>query len=246
MSFLADALSLAADGWEVLPLRGKVPLTRHGVHDASSCPEQIERWWRRWPTGNIGGAVPPWAFVLDVDPRNGGEDSWTELVDGRSVPDTLTTVSGRGDGGRHLYFLRPAGELSGRDLPPGIDLKAGGYCVLPPSIHPETGGVYEWRTGAIAPLPAWLRRHLRPQAFTRPTPNIAAPASVLPRLVDFVAAQTPGNRNSALYWASRKAWEKGLLDRALEESLVAAAVSAGEAEQAAKRTVASARKGRAT
>ena len=246
MSLLSDALALAAAGWEVLPLAGKVPLTRHGVHDASSRQEQIERLWRLWPMANIGGAVPPGVVVLDVDPRNGGDEGWSELVDGREVPDTLTTLSGRGDGGVHLYFLRPRGELSARGLPPGIDLKAAGYCVLPPSVHPDTGGIYEWRTAPIAPLPTWLREVLRPELPTRSNVGIGRTSGSVKPLIDFVASQAPGNRNSALYWAVRRAWEQGILDQELEDALVAAAVGAGEAELAAKRTVASARRERVT
>jgi hypothetical protein len=242
MTFLADALALAANGWEVLPLAGKVPLTRHGVHDATSTSAQIERWWRRWPTANIGGAVPLGVVVLDVDPRNGGQESWSEVVDGREVPETLTTLSGRGDGGMHLYFLRPGGELSARAVPPGIDLKTAGYCVLPPSVHPDTGGAYEWRTAPIVPMPTWLREVLRPERLPRTRLGMGRSFGSLNALVAFVASQAPGNRNSALYWAARRAWEQGLLDQEFEESLVAAAVLAGESESAAKRTVASARR----
>ncbi|GAA5025334.1 hypothetical protein GCM10023258_18170 [Terrabacter aeriphilus] len=243
MDLLTAALALVGNGWEVMPLQGKIPLTRHGLYDASSSREQIEKWWRRWPKANIGGVVPRSVLVLDIDPRNGGDRGWEELVHGRSVPETLTSMSGRGDGGRHLYFQRPAGQLSRQHLPVGIDLKTNGYCVLPPSVHPATGGAYEWHNGPIAPLPTWLREVLRPPCVSRPAPTVRPVSGSLRHLVHFVASQAPGNRNAALYWASRRALNLGVLDQTAED-LVDAAVRAGEAEVAARRTVASARKAR--
>ncbi len=38
MSMLQEALHLAARGWSVVPLEGKVPRTRHGVYDATEDP----------------------------------------------------------------------------------------------------------------------------------------------------------------------------------------------------------------
>jgi hypothetical protein len=72
------ALEYADHGWPVLPLwwplgghvcaceradcakPGKHPLSRHGLHDASTDPAVIRRWWTRWPEANVGirtGAV---------------------------------------------------------------------------------------------------------------------------------------------------------------------------------------------
>jgi hypothetical protein len=145
---LDHALELAACGWQVLPLNGKIPRTAHGCDDASVDPAQVRAWWARWPTANIGAKVPDPLLVFDVDPRNGGLEGWQRLTAGRDVPDTLTTISGRGDGGKHLYFQRPAGPITRAKLPRGIDLKASGYCVMPPSIHPATdrGRCYVWWT----------------------------------------------------------------------------------------------------
>lgn len=41
------AIELAVRGWRVLPLRGKVPAIRggRGVHDATSDPLVVARWW---------------------------------------------------------------------------------------------------------------------------------------------------------------------------------------------------------
>lgn len=236
------ALALARNGWEVLPLNGKVPLTRHGVDDASSRSAQVERWWRRWPDANIGGRVPPGLVVVDVDPRNGGAKGWAQITLKRNIPATLTTVTGRGDGGFHLYFQRPRGVLDAGSLPPGIDLKINGYCVLPPSIHPDTGGTYEWQAHPIAPLPDCLREILRPPTVRWRRPPGGLATSSRDALIRFVEEQSVGNRNSGLYWAAHRLNECGALDDAGAEALVDAAVRAGESLTAAQRTVASARR----
>lgn len=243
MSPRQAALALACNGWQVLPLHGKVPLTRHGVDDASSRPAQVERWWRRWPDANIGGRVPPGLVVIDIDPRNGGAEGWRTLSHGHEVPATLTTISGRGDGGMHLYFARPAGSLNGRGLPPGIDLKANGYCVLPPSLHPDTGRPYRWGSSeTVAAMPGWLRQVVRPAKCTQlARTRLAAGQSSPDALVRFVAEQAPGNRNSALYWAACRLDDNGRLDDVRAGALIEAAVRAGESLDAARRTVASAK-----
>jgi len=227
------ALDYASHGWQVLPLAGKVPRTGHGVDDATSDPDLIRSWWSRWPAANIGGQVDPRLLVLDIDPRNGGNAD-----DLGPLPPTLTCWSGRGDRGRHLYFLRPGGQLVSTGLPVGIDLKLNGYTVVPPSLHPESGQPYRWDEHDIGALPARL------SALLRPAPR---PVRVLgPRrrgdgrhLVEFVAKQPWGNVNNGLHWAACRAADDNLIDD-LADDLVAAAVTAGHPEPGARRTVQSA------
>ena len=192
----------------------------------------------------IGAPVPAPFLVLDVDPRNGGD--LAELEDhlvGR-ISETLTVWSGRNDGGRHLYFRRPAGQLTSIRLPRGIDLKVNGYCIVPPSPHPVTGSPYRWEQRQATALPYRLRDLLRPPA---------APSSVLAKpgnggvLVDWVARRI-GNVNDAVYWAAKKAAKDGVLD-AIEEDLVRAADQAARSagtwtasgERQTRRTFSSAR-----
>jgi hypothetical protein len=161
------ALSYASVGWEVFPLRGKVPAIPgahpegdplrgrckgecgrhgHGVLDATSEVMTVGAWWHRWPNANIGLRIPEQCFVLDVDPRNGGNERLRQLEAANGpLPATLTAWSGRGDGGRHLWFNHPGGHLSSTRLGAGLDIKThAGYVVAPPSVHPETGGRYRW------------------------------------------------------------------------------------------------------
>lgn len=155
-----SAAQLAARGWEVFPLAGKVPAIAggRGMLDATTDPAMIAAWWTRFPWANIGARVPSHFVVLDVDPRHGGDRGLAELEARHGqLPSTLTVWSGRGDGGRHLYWWRPAGELHMSRLPRGIDVKThAGYVVMPPSIHPDSGRPYRWHLAPVAAMPWWL------------------------------------------------------------------------------------------
>jgi putative DNA primase/helicase len=103
-------------------------------------------------------------FVLDVDPRNGGDESLALLVEKYgALPATYTVRSG--GGGWHFYFRLPDFEVaSGTNvLGPGLDIKGEhSYVVAPGSVHARTGALYEvTRDAAIAPPPPWLVELLR-------------------------------------------------------------------------------------
>lgn len=237
------AMELVLNGWSVLPLNGKVPLTANGFHDATEEAETIAAWWTRWPRANVGIAVPEHLMVLDVDPRHDGHRtlSGLEAVHGE-LPATLVARSGRGDGGRHLWFRRPAGELTGCKLA-GIDLKLGGrgYVVAPPSIHPESGKPYEWLSDdPVAFLPSWLLDLVRVQVPAPRCPG-SLPTTTGSALVRFVSSLPEGNRNQGLYWAGRRALEDGVL-HLIHDELLDAAIAIGLPEREAKATLASAGK----
>ena len=103
---LHAALDLAEHGWDVLPLNGKQPITAHGHLDATTDPATIRRMWADRDY-NIGSPVPGNLLVLDVDPRNGGSVQALEHMADVTLPPTLEVISGRRDGGRHLYYFRP-------------------------------------------------------------------------------------------------------------------------------------------
>jgi hypothetical protein len=237
------ALDLAAHSWAVFPCKwfgddAKRPLTTNGHHDASRNLDQITAWWTRWPQAMIGAPVPESLLVIDIDPRNGGSLTELQTLTGL-LPATLTAWSGRNDGGRHLYYLRPVGPLSSTRLPKGIDLKANGYCIVPPSIHPASGLPYWWEDREFARLPAALREFLRPQP--PPTMHVARRDKSGRPLVDFVASFKTDGVNNALFWAACRAAEDGLLGQ-IGDDLISTAVSVGESEKRARSTVRSARK----
>jgi Bifunctional DNA primase/polymerase, N-terminal len=87
----AAAVAYAAAGYQVFPLRGKLPLGNcpeceprspryrphqaqecthvlcHGLYAATSDPERVARWWARRPQANIGARVPTSLLVVDVE-----------------------------------------------------------------------------------------------------------------------------------------------------------------------------------
>lgn len=169
------AIEYAVNNWRIFPLRGKVPAIAkgRGVLDATSDTAQIAAWWGgRYAGCNIGARVPEAMIVIDVDPRHDGHTSLAALEDKHGpLPETLTTISGRGDGGRHLFFRRPAGKLTASRLGPGIDLKTpSGYVVMPPSIHPDSGQPYTRLDNDVAAPPAWLVSLIAPAPIT-PAPR---------------------------------------------------------------------------
>lgn len=186
---LDSALWYAAQrGWRVFPLhnlkasgactcgerdcsKGKHPRTPNGCNDASTDPAQIRAWWKRWPLANVGIATGRGLVVLDVDPRNDGAESLSDLLTSLGqLPDTVEVLTG--GGGRHIYLsavdttagkvfeVRNSASVLGR----GVDVRGdGGYVVAPPSSH-ESGQPYRWEASSrpeekpVAPCPpAWLR-----------------------------------------------------------------------------------------
>lgn len=243
MPTLDDALALARSGWEVLPLRGKLPASPHGVLDATANEEQIARWWYPGRNWNVGARVPEHLIVLDVDPQNGGDFLELEHAAGTSLPTTLTVVSGRGTGGEHRYFQRPPGDLSSTRLPAGIDLKTHrGYCVMPPSLHPSTGRPYTWLVNPLSALPEPISALLRVRQHREHQRPDRAPNEPRARaLARFVETRTEGQRNAGLFWAACRAAEDHLPESAYD-LLRAAAAACGLDPREAERTIASARR----
>ena len=148
-SFLDAALCYARRGWPVHPLlpRSKEPSSPHGCSDATRDEARIRAWWQRCPTANVGINVGMSGLVVvDVDPRNGGDETWRELKRKHGLNDN-TVTSLTGGGGVHFVY-----SVDGHDpsmlktsLGPGVDVKRGNaYIVVWPSIHPDTGDAYEW------------------------------------------------------------------------------------------------------
>lgn len=193
------AADYARRGAEVIPLKpDKSPYTLHGMKDATTEPEQIRRWWRKWPNALIGHRIAPDRVLLDVDPKNGGMTTWEALeAEYGPIPVGRVHVSGRGDGGFHAWFKRPDGvklsvgalnewarergcgsavvDRDGNDTGKwiaGIDLLHHElrYTILPPSPHPDTGRPYEWQVeGEPGDLPESVVKLLTaPEA---PTPT---------------------------------------------------------------------------
>lgn len=235
--FESEALALAGVGFHVFPCapRSKQPMTPHGFHDATFDEGQIRTWWRAEPLANVAIACceATGVLALDIDPRRGGRDALEELEDrwGR-LPHTVEAHSGGADGGWHLYFHRPAGLPFRGELARGIDLKASGYVMAPPSIHPDTGRAYTWelssdpRDGvALAELPTWalaLAVRLGPDGDL--TPTGAAATCFVARA--FAAAGLLGRTIDGSKVCVRCPWESEHTNRGGDSSTVVFAATA--------------------
>ncbi len=151
-------------GWHVLPLHqinpngscsclnkdcrtpGKHPRLPNGVNGATNDISIAMHVFARLAC-NVGLACTPWQ-VYDIDPRNGGDETWTSFIAGHQMPETA--IARTGGGGNHYLFHVPEGFRLKRPGK-GVDIKGkGGYIVVAPSNH-VSGQEYFWE-GAYDPL----------------------------------------------------------------------------------------------
>lgn len=148
-STLEIALSYASWGWKVLPVvpNGKIPATAHGVKDATDDPEKIKQWWTNHPDMNIGIAAGSASgiIVYDIDPRNGGDNSWEVWLNNNgAVPDGVMALTA--GGGQH-YIAQYQEGIRSCKLREGIDLLSDGryFVAYPSKIE---GRSYQWEASS--------------------------------------------------------------------------------------------------
>jgi hypothetical protein len=193
-SVLATALAFAGHGHGVIPIWWPVqgtdghaccscgrlcaspakhpyaPLAKDGVHSATVDVGTIKHWFGYLlPQANLGVATDR-LVVVDVDSRDGGDESLQSLVrEHGEFPLTWRVLTG--GGGEHVIFACPDGveianvvakQMKVPPLGPGIDIRArGGYIVAPPSKH-ISGRPYAWSVDhdpadvRLAFAPDWL------------------------------------------------------------------------------------------
>ena len=145
---------------------GKHPRMVHGIHDATRDKAEIESLWDKWPDANIGIATghASGIVVIDIDPRNGGLETFEKLeAELGPLPEAPMVLTG-GDGA-HLLFDLPPITVRKHTAGPGVDvLGEGRMMVAPPSLH-VSGKRYSWEKGLClddikrASLPrSWLER----------------------------------------------------------------------------------------
>ena len=215
ISKLDAALTYASWGWRVLPViaNDKRPATAHGVHDATCDAEQIRKWWSANSEFNIGIAAGEVSgiVVFDIDPRNGGDDSWEKFISEHGVtPDGAYQLTA--GGGQH-YIANWQDGIKSCELRPGVDLLANGryFLASPSSINGKT---YEWEASSdpfegVAP-------------FTIPEPWRAAMAV---RKVITNAAESgliTGNRNAGLTAIAGSMRHYGLSEHEIHAALMVA------------------------
>ncbi|MFE9630578.1 bifunctional DNA primase/polymerase [Streptomyces sp. NPDC006463] len=234
---LRAALTAAARGWPVFPLRpgNKQP----ALHGEEQCPltgpcegghvkwEQrattdraaIVRCWTHKPY-NVGIATGP-AGLLVVDLDRPKPNSKSDAPDGATTFEALCERAGQAvtttyrvrtpSGGQHLYFTAPAGlrlgNTAGR-LGPLIDTRAhGGYVVAPGSTTRD--GAYEVIDPApVAELPAWVPALLEP-----PKPATKVVPLRLPAVSGTLAANAALERECAVVRAAPEGEGNNTLNR---------------------------------
>lgn len=145
-------------GLRLHPLKymGKTPAIQGWADKATNDMVQIEQWAEQFPHANWGTVAgnDSGITVIDIDPRNGGDVSWSLLVAKHGEPQAPRVRTARG--GWHYYFRYFMGSAV---LGKGIDILATRHnVVLPPSKTQD--GVYEWEEGPpkkFPQAPQWLR-----------------------------------------------------------------------------------------
>jgi len=169
----------ASQGWSILPCYGIVGgrCTCGGAHAepkdvgkhpslpewnkyATTDAEVVTQWWEKSPDMNIGVMCKASGFfVIDIDPRSGGPDSFEKfeaLVEGflpktiEAITGEYTIAGGKVMRGRHLFYRCDESEALVGNLKksglPGVDIKHNGYVLIAPSRH-FSGHCYEWVDG---------------------------------------------------------------------------------------------------
>lgn len=267
------ALSYALLGWKVFPLHnptpeggcscgnachniGKHPRTKNGHKDATTNEATLKQWWSEWPGASIGIVVgkETGLLVFDVDTRKNGEKTYAALeAQHGQMPATVKSLTG--GGGWHSIYAYPDAEIIGGNdkLGLGIDVKAKGYIVAPPSLH-ESGKCYEWAcdpwSHELNQAPDWALDMLKVGQRALTATSAAIPAvggltakQALKQAVGIVSSTPEGNRNNTL---NEEAFKLGkyvvsnqLTYEQVEGELVEAGETAGLSYPEAKKTFAS-------
>ena len=186
---LNAALRYADLGYAVLPCAPgrKVPVTEHGLRDATTDSEKIAQWWTQHPDANVAIRTDG-LLVIDVDGENNAwlSDEPDKRTDLDAAPLSLTP-----HGGRQYFMRQPEGRAwrntAGR-LAQRVDTRAdGGYVLVAPSI--VDGKSYRWaeeRELNVAPErlpepPAWLVELLDALVVSNEVPANIAPGNAIPK-----------------------------------------------------------------
>ena len=98
----------------------------------------------------FGVLLDKW-LVIDIDPRNGGAESYEKLCNDTGLDFKAESgfVVYTGGGGWHIYYTRPNGDalVSKLNHYPGIDFKSSGFVVGADSLH-VSGNTYDIEKGA--------------------------------------------------------------------------------------------------
>ncbi|WP_226361563.1 bifunctional DNA primase/polymerase [Pseudonocardia sp. ICBG1142] len=276
--FMAAAVAAVDRGWPLFVLgRSKRPvancarcraadpshdrqacgcLTCHGFYAATLDPARIAAMLAAVPGGLLAvrTGAPSGLVVVDIDPRHGGR------LDPALMPPTLGAATG--GGGWHLYYRHPGIPVVSRALPgrDGVDIKAdGGYVVLSPSVHPDTGQAYRWLPAPrpVIEMPPALRGLVLTAPTSQPEPSapptespaprpiptgnwgrgISSPDALLAATLATVRTAPKGRRRATLYGAARGLARMVAAGALTRTAAVAALTDAGHAAQQTERDI---------
>lgn len=227
---LRAALKYGNEGRQVIPLYGivgsrcecgKEHCTSPGKHPrvgdwrkaATTDPEIIRSWWKKWPGANIGMVTGKASgiVIVDIDGAE-GDDAFRGLCANHNfLPETRTATTGKG---RHHYFAHPGVEVknSVRTVADGVDVRGdGGYIVAAPSLH-QTGVTYSWlaEDQPLQQIPDWLLQRMlagKTQAESKSATKTGKP---IPE----------GRRNTELTSVAGRLRKRGLDEKAILEALL--------------------------
>lgn len=189
-------------------------------------PARVARWWEKYPGSNVGLAMGGQARLVALDVDGAAGRASLALLEAKysALPRTLTSRSGREDGGEHrLFVVPPSLDLAAiknraSKLAPGLDVRAeGGQIVVSPSIH-LSGRPYTWiDESPIAELPRWLFDLAAPPPEPLPPPPPRAPSSggsvdALDRASSYLATMDPaisGSGGHQALWRAAVAMVRG-------------------------------------
>lgn len=163
------ALDLAAKGIPVLPWRmverksgkwDKVPHIKDWPNEATTNPERIRKWWKRWPDAQVGIVTGKRSGidVLDLDQKD-GKDGMAALRDAGHDVDSPVIIK-TPTGGLHYWYEHVPGHGGTQNLDgmEGVDVRAdGGWAGVPGSdgYSYQTGDLQLWAALRDVEPPAW-------------------------------------------------------------------------------------------
>lgn len=133
---------------------------------------------RRLNAGILTG-IKSGIIVLDIDPRNGGEEGLIGLLETYGgMPDTYTVKTG--SGGWHFYFQLPEGmDLASPKLGiDGVDFLANGRMAVTPGSVSGSGTYVVHRNVPLAMIPEWLVALAREKLGAKSTAEIIMAADL--------------------------------------------------------------------
>lgn len=190
---------------------GKHPAITGWQRKASTNSKTINGWFSG-DARNIGIVCgPSGIIVVDIDPRNGGRETFADLEQ-RLGALPVTPTADTGGNGEHRLFRSVPVDLDSK-LGTGVDLQRGPrQIVVEPSIHPS-GKQYRWRAGLapgdvpIAEFPAaWLdfatRKPAPPRTITYATLDHEKQAKRAVAYVERMAPSVQGEHGSGRLYAA--------------------------------------------